>query len=118
MGGKQSFWDLDSTCNTNSAITHLAVLDTAAETHDLSALLVTTTPRPTNGYFYVGAVQTRDQATPSAGWHWLTGESITAAWVTGQPDDGTGVEANQENVAVLDPRAEALHDVFAAADPG
>jgi hypothetical protein len=70
------------------------------------------------GWYYVGAVQTRNQATPTAGWSWLTGEPITAAWLIGEPDDGTGVEANQENLAILDPATETLHDVFDAADMG
>jgi hypothetical protein len=113
-----TFWHFDHACSQDSVgLTHLAVLDDLAEATELGAVLAPHVNPPTNGWFFVGAVQAMNQATPSTGWSWLTGGAVATTWAPGEPDDGTGTEANQENLAVVDGLGQ-LHDVFEAADSG
>lgn len=114
----QPFWDLDDACRKDMpGSTHLVVLETPAERAELAAVLASEPSQPTNGWYYVGAVQTQNQPTPEAGWRWLTGEALTSGWAVGDPDDGDGVEDNAENMTVID-TAGQLHDVFDKADSG
>jgi hypothetical protein len=112
-----TFWDSDTRCSNDApGLTHLAVFETEAEAAALGALVGSSTP-PTNAWYFVGAVQAPNQTTPSSGWSWLTGDPMNLSWSAGDPDDGTGIEQNRENLAVVDPMGE-LHDVFEASDSG
>lgn len=74
-------------------MTHLVVFDSPTEAAELHAVL--TVP------FFVGAVQSQTQSSPSSGWSWLVGGAVTsAAWELAQPDDGDGVENDRENLAI------------------
>jgi hypothetical protein len=50
-------------------------------------------------YYWLGGSQLPDQATPSTGWQWVTGEPWAYTdWQWGEPNDaGDKVENNQEN---------------------
>ena len=91
--------------------THLAVFDTTAELDQISALLASS-PQPTSGRFYVGAVQMSNQTATSTGWLQFTGGAVPATlWTPGQPDDNSDPEANHEQqLAAVDSGAR-MNDV-------
>ncbi|HWU87619.1 MAG TPA: hypothetical protein VN253_10115 [Kofleriaceae bacterium] len=73
--------------------THLVVLDTPQESDQLRSSY--------NQDWWAGAVQARSQATPDAGWFQITGGALAAGlWATGQPNDISGVENNDQNVGL------------------
>jgi hypothetical protein len=111
------FWTHDITCENDVAgKTHLAVFDTQVEMSLLNGLLANHQPKPTNGWYFVGAVQTRNSNSPSANWSWFTNLGITTEYwgvfaSVPQPNDSDGLESNSENLAVLDTTQGRLLDV-------
>jgi hypothetical protein len=100
-------------CNDDGVgATHLAVFDTSAEKDQIVPFLAQA-PQPTNGRFYVGAVQMPSELTVGAGWLWFTGETFPAAmWTTAQPDDDADFDEtdHEQQLAVIDSTG-AMFDV-------
>lgn len=77
---------------------HLATLTSAGEDAFVRGLL-------TVDNAWLGGYQLANQATPSVGWNWITGEPWAYTnWASGEPNDSgvppystTGVEDNEEN---------------------
>ncbi len=74
---------------------HTAVIGSASE---LAQAMSLANGAPT----WLGLTQAAAQATPSAGWSWVTGAELSfEAWASNQPDDGTGTEAGVEQCGAL-----------------
>lgn len=115
-----TFWSHRTTCNNGDqeATTHVAVLDSISEAVQLKAEAMSAGSQPSQGRFYVGAIQTSLSPTLGGGWFWATGGGVPAnMWgqFSGiqQPDDGAdNAEAgHDEQLAAFDPGAEYLIDV-------
>ncbi|HEY6036798.1 MAG TPA: hypothetical protein VIV58_21115, partial [Kofleriaceae bacterium] len=97
-------------CNADHAgWTHLIVLDTVQEAQQINSHMG-------GNFYYVGAVQPANQASPSAGWLQLTGAAVpNALWQAGQPNDnGGGAETNAQNFAAVDDSSGLMNDVNGA----
>jgi hypothetical protein len=95
---------------------HLIALETAAELAELAVVLGQVASPPTNGWYYVGAVQKPEQDAPGAEWSWLIGGAVLPAlWgiyqMAQQPNDDDGSEDDTENLAVIDRGQFKLLDV-------
>jgi hypothetical protein len=74
---------------------HIARIDSAAE--QTAAMTASN-----NVLSWIGLSQPQNQATPAAGWTWIgAGPPVFAAWAPNQPEDGNGVEDNQQNCGAL-----------------
>lgn len=92
---------------------HLAVADSLVEVVELAV------HDPDHDY-WIGMFQPPDQATPDAGWLWLTGASgfgsaSVGVWSAGEPNDDGGFsssagESNDENFAELHGDGATLND--------
>ncbi|MFT3692781.1 MAG: hypothetical protein QM831_06555 [Kofleriaceae bacterium] len=86
--------------------THLITLNSANEGAQIRAAISTS-------IFYAGAVQPKDQATPSTGWLGFDGQPVPQeVWQTSQPNDNAdGVENNDQNVVAVDDSTGLYNDV-------
>ena len=90
---------------------HLAVAETLVEVVDLAV------HDPATSY-WIGMFQPTDQATPDAGWLWITGSAgfgSGSAWSSGEPNDDGGLfsqtgESNDENFGELYGDGASLND--------
>jgi len=85
--------------------THLIVLDTVLEAQQIHSHM--------NGnFYYVGAVQPPNQASPATGWLQLTGADVsTDLWQQFQPNDNNNSESNEQNFAAVDDSTGLMNDV-------
>jgi hypothetical protein len=84
--------------------THLAVIETQQEASALRQFIDDSVglPTTTSGILvYIGAVQRDSQVATGAGWLFATGPFNSAFWNIGEPDDGAGVENDEEQVAAI-----------------
>jgi hypothetical protein len=85
--------------------THLVVLDTVQEAQQIRAIITTRT-------YYAGVVQPRSSGQPGAGWLLFNGAGMaTGLWQSGQPNDNSGSENNEQNFAAADDGTGLLNDV-------
>ena len=89
---------------------HLAVLSTQTE-------LAAVAGHDTQHDFWIGMFQPEHQATPAAGWLWITGgDGIAGAWAPGEPNDDGGFfsrpdyENDDEDFAELYASSSTLND--------
>ena len=113
--GNAVFQSQHTAC-TVAGLSHLVALETALELTELGTVLLPLTGPPTNGWYYVGAVQRPGQTAPDAEWFWLVGGTVSsAAWglftTVVQPNDADDSEDNSENLAVIDRAQGKLLDV-------
>jgi len=104
------------TACTVAGLSHLVALETALELTELGTVLLPLTGPPTNGWYYVGAVQRPGQVATADEWSWLVGGFVSpAAWglfgALVQPNDFVTGEAATENLAVIDRAQGKLLDV-------
>lgn len=92
---------------------HLAVIDSVEEARDLSRFIDDSSGLPTNGnvLVYIGSVQRSNQNSVSAGWISATGAFNGSFWESGEPNDGFGVENDEEQFAVIWKQNDLLADV-------
>ncbi|HET9987878.1 MAG TPA: hypothetical protein VFQ65_05145, partial [Kofleriaceae bacterium] len=88
--------------------THLIVLDTVQEAQQIHTHMA-------GNFYYVGAVQPKDQATPATGWLQLTGAVVPSElWQVAQPNDNGNAENNEQNFVAVDDSTGLMNDVNGA----
>ncbi len=84
--------------------THLAVVDSADEAQPLKKIVDDALNLPSTGYgpqVYIGSLQARGRSSPATGWISATGPFDGSYWHVGEPNDGAGLENDEEQAAFI-----------------